>query len=490
MQNKQDSTYTEVSRSNAVFGGVKVLQMVVSFLRTKVVALCLGPAGVGVISLLENTVNTIYNFTNLGTAQSGVRAISIEKDYLGKIRAVRVIEFLSFVLGLLGALICFLFANKLSLWVFGEASFKLAFQIVSVAIFFISMQNGQVALFQGYHAVKPLAKASLVASVAMFGVTVPIVYFGGSSSIPYLLICSHGAGFLAYFLFRYKKLPRWKKLELRDSLKESKSTISLGVALMLSNSLMSVFALLLTSFINRTGSSSDVGLYQAANTCTYIVITILISILASDFYPRISSVTDDKQKVSNLLSAQVELLILILVPIVLSMVLFPSIYVLLFYSNAFIEVVDAVRLMGVSLLFRIVWHSFSYVILSRGDKIMYFVCDALIGNGLFFLGNLFGYKFMGVNGIAISYVFLSAFIMFMLGLTVKIRYNIYINSQIIKRVLPLFLACVFIYLLEHFKIIGFYFLLLFFIVVSIFCIKKYNDYTNLFSSIKQRIIKK
>ena len=253
---------------------------------------------------------------------------------------------------------------------------------------------------------------------------------------------------------------------------------------------MSVFALLLTSFINRTGSSSDVGLYQAANTCTYIVITILISILASDFYPRISSVTDDKQKVSNLLSAQVELLILILVPIVLSMVLFPSIYVLLFYSNAFIEVVDAVRLMGVSLLFRIVWHSFSYVILSRGDKIMYFVCDALIGNGLFFLGNLLGYKFMGVNGIAISYVFLSAFIMFMLGLTVKIRYNIYINSQIIKRVLPLFLACVFIYLLEHFKIIGFYFLLLFFIVVSIFCIKKYNDYTNLFSSIKQRIIKK
>lgn len=55
-----DSTYTEVSRSNAVFGGVKVLQMVVSFLRTKVVAMCLGPTGVGVISLLENTINTIY----------------------------------------------------------------------------------------------------------------------------------------------------------------------------------------------------------------------------------------------------------------------------------------------------------------------------------------------------------------------------------------------------------------------------------------------
>ena len=54
-----DSTYTEVSRSNAVFGGVKVLQMVVSFLRTKVVAMCLGPTGVGVISLLENTINTI-----------------------------------------------------------------------------------------------------------------------------------------------------------------------------------------------------------------------------------------------------------------------------------------------------------------------------------------------------------------------------------------------------------------------------------------------
>lgn len=485
-----DSTYTEVSRSNAVFGGVKVLQMVVSFLRTKVVAMCLGPTGVGVISLLENTINTIYNFTNLGTAQSGVRAISIEKEEFGKVRAARVIEFLSFVLGILGAVFCFLFASKLSEWVFGEETYKVAFQIVSVAIFFISMQNGQVALFQGYHAVKSLAKASLVASLAMFGVTVPIVYFGGTSSIPYLLICSYGAGFLAYFILRYRKLPRWKRLELKDSLRESKQTISLGVALMLSNSLMSAFALLLTSFINRTGSSEDVGLYQASNTCTYLVITILISILASDFYPRISSVSDDKAKVSALLSAQVELLILILVPIVLSMVLFPELYILLFYSCSFLSVADAVCLMSTSLLFRIIWHSFSYVILSRGDKFVYFVCDALIGNGLFFLGNLFGYKFMGISGIALSFVVLSITVMFVLGTVVKYRYNISISYQVVKRIIPLILICFSFYFVVFCGFRNLFVLIPLYLLVSLYCIKRYNDHTNIVSALVERLWKK
>lgn len=486
---RKDLTYNEVSRSNAVFGGVKVLQMIVSFLRTKVVALYLGPSGVGVISLLDNTINTIYIFTNLGTAQSGVRAISIEKEDDRRVRAACVVESLSFILGIVATLFCFFFAKVLSNWVFGDETYKLAFQIVSVAIFFISMQNGQVALFQGYHAVKSLAKASFVASIAMFGVTVPIVYFGGTAYIPALLVCSHGAGFFAYFLFRYKKLPSWKKLEIKDSLKDSKPTISLGVALMLSNSLMSAFALLLTSFINRTGSNADVGLFQAANTCTYIVITILISILASDFYPRISRVTDDKQEVSSLLSAQVELLILMLVPIVLSMVLFPKLYVLLFYSDAFLKVVDAVSLMGLSLLFRIVWHSFSYVILSRGDKAMYFICDALIGNGLFFLGNLLGYKFLGILGIAHSYIVMSFVVMLILGITIKLKYNIYINIQVIKRVLPLIFVCFVFYIAEYYAFRCYSVLIPLFILVVFYCIKKYNDRTCLISSLIKRICK-
>lgn len=72
-----DSTYTEVSRSNAVFGGVKVLQMVVSFLRTKVVAMCLGPTGVGVISLLENTINTIYMTRTCPLSFQGYAEVSL-----------------------------------------------------------------------------------------------------------------------------------------------------------------------------------------------------------------------------------------------------------------------------------------------------------------------------------------------------------------------------------------------------------------------------
>lgn len=486
---KQSTEYLEVSRSNAIFGGVKVLQMIVSFMRTKIVAIFLGPSGIGILSLLDNMINTIYNFTNLGIAQSGVRTIAIEKDNSGKLEASRIIEILSFILGAGAAILCFLFSSIISLWVFGDSTHKTSIQIVSIAILFISQQNGQIALFQGYHAVKALAVASLFASIAMFSVTVPFLFCGGESSIPYIIVCSYGAGALVLFLFRLRNLPLWKKMELRNSLKSSKPTISLGVALMLSNSLMSVFLLLLNSLINRIGSSEDVGLYQAANTCTYVAITILISILSADFYPRISSAAGDVTKVGALLSAQVELLILILVPVVFSMVLFPNFYVLIFYSNSFLSAVDAVRLMGISLLFRIIWHSYSYIILSQGDKVVYFFCDALIGNGLFFLGNLLGYVQSGILGIALSYVVLSFIIMLFLGTIVKVKYKVSLNSQVVVRVFSLICISVAFYFIVYFKLGDIYIHLPLFCIVACYCLRLYNIHTNMFTVLRERIWK-
>ncbi len=47
---------------------------------------------------------------------------------------------------------------------------------------------------------------------------------------------------------------------------------------------MSLFNLGLNMFINRISSSSDVGLFQAANISTYSAINILVAVLASDYY--------------------------------------------------------------------------------------------------------------------------------------------------------------------------------------------------------------
>lgn len=484
----KDSTYSDVAKTNVVFGGVKVLQMIVTFLKAKVVAMCLGPAGIGVQSLLDHTINTLYQFSNLGTAQSGVRAISYEKGDEGKLKAAKAVEILSIILGLLATIICFVFARHISIWVFGEETYTNAFRIVSISVLFLSIKYGQITLFQGYQNVKFLANAALIAAVLSFLVAVPLVYFGGEAAIPYMIVASFGVAAVPYIIFRKKKLPSNKSITPKDALKSSGPIIGLGVALMLSNTLMAAFSLILASFIKKNGSSSDVGLYQAANACTYLVINILVSILASDFYPRISSVAGNSKKISSLLSAQVELLFLLLVPIVLSMELVPTIYIRLLYSSSFLIIVNVVRLMAISLLFRIIWHSFSYVILAHGDKITYFLCDALVGNGLFFIGNIIGFKYNGLDGIALSYVIFSFVVMMVLGVVILVRYKVSLNKTVIIHILSLITISVsfyFIGLLRAFNPL--YVQVPVFIIVSVFCLKKYNDHSNVFSKLLNKL---
>lgn len=487
----KDNTYSDVGKTNMVFGGIKVLQVVVSFLKTKVVAMCLGPAGMGVQTLLGNTINTIYQFTNCGTAQSGVRAISSEKDAVGKTKAAKAVDGLSFFLGLFATFICFFFAKRISILVFGSDSYTFAFRVVSFAILLLSVKNGQITLFQGYRNVKVLAKAAVIAAFLSFLVTIPLVYFGRESAIPYIFVASYSVATLVYVLFRKKHLPIEKTISNKDALKSSGPIVGLGLALMLSNSVMSVFALALTSFINRTGTSADVGLFGAANVCTYNVISILISTLASDFFPRVSSVTNDRQKVSSLLSAQVELLILLLVPIVLSMILVPELYIRIFYSSSFLSISNAVKLMAISLLFRIIWHSYSYIILARGDKVVYFVFDALIGNGLFFVGNIFGFKFYGIDGIALSYIIFAFIVMSILGSVVAVKYHVKINKNVIVRVAVLVIICGLFYLFGIISRFNPLFIQIpVFFAVSVYCLKKYNEFTGIISSLISKLWRK
>ena len=51
-------SYNNIAKTNLVFGGVKILQVIVNILKTKVVAILLGPSGVGIQTLLTSTITT------------------------------------------------------------------------------------------------------------------------------------------------------------------------------------------------------------------------------------------------------------------------------------------------------------------------------------------------------------------------------------------------------------------------------------------------
>ncbi len=79
MQQQQQPTsnsYEHILKYTGLFGGIQGLNILVSLLRNKCIAVILGPMGMGLMSLFNSTIMLLSNSTNLGLPMSAVRNIS------------------------------------------------------------------------------------------------------------------------------------------------------------------------------------------------------------------------------------------------------------------------------------------------------------------------------------------------------------------------------------------------------------------------------
>ena len=72
-----DTTYSSILKAISIFGGTQVYGIVISIIRTKVMALLLGPSGVGLLGLYNAAISLISGFTSFGIDISGARKIAL-----------------------------------------------------------------------------------------------------------------------------------------------------------------------------------------------------------------------------------------------------------------------------------------------------------------------------------------------------------------------------------------------------------------------------
>ena len=74
--NTQQSSYRQIMAATSLFGGVQVFQILIQIIRSKFVAVLLGPAGMGIVGLLTSTLGLISGLTNFGLGTSAVKDIA------------------------------------------------------------------------------------------------------------------------------------------------------------------------------------------------------------------------------------------------------------------------------------------------------------------------------------------------------------------------------------------------------------------------------
>lgn len=422
---KQQTSYRQIMKATSLFGGVQVFQIIISIIRSKFVAVLLGPAGMGVVGLLTSTTGFVSALTNFGLGTSAVKNISESNATQNEHRIATVITVMRrmvWITGLLGAAITLVLSSWLSQVTFGNKDYTIAFLWISITLLLNQLSSGQMVLLQGLRKLKNLAKANLFGSIVGLFITVPLYFkFGLNGIVPVIILTSVTTLFFSWYFARKVKI---KSVEVSKDLtiKEGKEMLVMGFAISLSGLATVASAYLLRIYISRTGNVADVGLYTAGFTIIGTYVGMIFTAMGTDYYPRLSAVAHDNELCKQSMNQQAEIALLILAPILIAFLVFINWAVILLYSTQFIAVTGMIYWAALGMFFKAASWAIAFILLAKGASRLFF-WNEFIGSSYTLLFNLLGYHFYGLTGLGLS--FLITYIVYLIQVYViaKIKYD-------------------------------------------------------------------
>jgi enterobacterial common antigen flippase len=175
--------------------------------RTKALALMLGPSGVGLIGVYNSLLELAKGVANMGTATSGVREIAEvagSGDSAAFSRTVQTLRRTLIGLGILGALLFLGLSGRLSRFSFGDDRHSTSLAVLSFAVFLGAVSTGQTTVVQGTRRMGDLARISIFGALFNLLVSLPIIYFYRQRGIVPSLVCVSVLGLLTSWWYTRK----------------------------------------------------------------------------------------------------------------------------------------------------------------------------------------------------------------------------------------------------------------------------------------------
>lgn len=448
----QEKEYRKVVKNTITLGGSQLVQMAVTLIRAKVVAILLGATGVGINSLILSVLSVMQQVSSVGIYQSGVREMSvISGEYQDRNRLIKfrkIFLSLSLICGLGGALLMILLSPIFSLLLFNSYNHTVWLIIASLTLVFMALHSGYGVIMQATQNVGLIAKASMVGGVSGLIFAILLFYFFRLEAIIPAIILNYATFYLSFRYFEHKiGLNTISKYTRYEFLVCSKPILKLGVILMASMIVATLFSFILNLFINHYGSLEEVGLYQSAASIMTQGMLIVNVILASDFFPRISIVHSNNIEMKKLIKQQTNIILFIIAPISVLIISLAPIIVWLLLSPQFKPVIGLIRIMGIALIFKSIWMMMSYIILAKGDKKSFFLFDALLGNGINVILSIIGFYYGGLKGLAFAYLAGAIFMVTLLFSITKKRYRCSLDINDLLKIAGLSLYLITTYLI-------------------------------------------
>ncbi len=407
----QPSSYGQILRSAAFTGQATLVTLALGVLRMKVLAIFLGPAGVGLAGTYSNLIACASTLAGMGVNHSGVRHIA-EANAKGDARRVSciiaTIKRAGMLLGLAGTILLVVFSKLVSQLAFGDMTHASIVKLLGIGVGLTVVSAAQTAVIQGMRKIAELAKVNVIGAVAGTVLGLPVVkVLGFDGVVPMLIIVP--AATIACSWFVTRRLPYQKEgSSWQETTGEARQILRLGLAFMASALMTTGVTLFVRLIVLRQLGETEAGHFAAAYTLAGVYTGFLLQAMGADFYPRLTASAADADRVNQLVNEQTEIALLTALPGVLATIVCAPWIIRAFYAADFNAAVGLLQWQVLGIFVRIVTWPMGFIMLAKSESRLFLVTE-LVSNLVYTVLVYVGLRMFGLIGVGIAFLGLYLF---------------------------------------------------------------------------------
>lgn len=396
-------------RSMLLIGSAQAVNIMISLLRMKLLALMVGPAGVGLLGIYNSLQGTVGTMAGLGLGSSGVREIAGAKEDAHLLSQVRVVLFAANLAqgSIAMALVWFLRA-QIATWLFGNDAHATQIGMVGIAVLLALVAASQTALLQGLRRIADLGRVTVLAALAGTAVGLTAVWLQGEEGLIWFLIAQPATSVLVAWWFTHRlPVPEQQVWAPAAVWKVWKSMAALGSVFMLGGLASTATLLLARGLIARDLGLEAAGLFAASWAVAMTYVGFLLNAMSADYYPRLVEVINDTIRANALMNDQMQIALALGGPVLLLLTGFAPWLMALLYSDSFVPAAAMLQWQSVGNVLKLASWPLGFALVA-GARSRIFLSTELSWNALFIAFIWFGMSVYGLEiagtGFAVAYL--------------------------------------------------------------------------------------
>lgn len=403
---RKNSSYNQILKSTTIFGGSQAFIILAGIIRTKIIAILLGPAGVGLIGIYQSIIDMMRSGYGLGMDTAGVREIAEAKantddTTFGKTIS-RFNKWFKWT-AILGFLTCVIFCYPISIWVFEDDRHAFFIAALSVCVSLAILTTGRSTILQGMRKIPELAKSNMLGSIFGLIATVPVYYTIGLDGIIPAFIITWLISFLC--VEYYYRRQHFNKVEIsgKEAFYSGLSTLKLGIFIVLAGLISTISMFLVRAYITREDSIDTAGLFQSAWVITNIYLGLILRSMGSDFFPRLSAIAGQKDKVKQLINEQSYIVLIIAPSFIIGMLIFSDFALSVLYSGKFTGANTLLCWQLTGTFFKVLSWPVAFIMLAKNRGLIFFISEVAY-YAVYLVAGYLLYPYYGLAAAGIGYL--------------------------------------------------------------------------------------